>query len=155
MQLAQGALQLQGADQRAEVAPSQGQAAQGHGRGHLLLLQSLPHQTILLHSQALTGLGVAVREGRQIPGVHLSHDLLIALQDLEDEVLGGQQGPFLLQREAREQATALVIALRGLLRQPGDLPRVAITVRDRDEEDVVLNSDPHSDWWRHRAARGH
>ncbi|KAF3844940.1 hypothetical protein F7725_008103 [Dissostichus mawsoni] len=48
-------------------------------------------------------------------------------RDGQQQVLRAEQGAFLLQREARQEATLLVVTLSGLLTQPGHGARVRLT----------------------------
>lgn len=48
----------------------------------------------------------------------ISLHLLVGVQDSQQQVMRGELSALLLQREARQKATILVVALGGLLTQP-------------------------------------
>ena len=68
--------------------------------------------------------------------------LFVGVQDGQQQVLRGEQSAFLLQREARQEATLLVVTLSGLLTQPGHGAGVCLTGAQRGE-DVVKNRQTH------------
>lgn len=53
--------------------------------------------------------------------------LFVGVQDGQQQVMRGQQSAFLLQREARQEAAFLVVALGGLLTQPRHSAGVGLT----------------------------
>lgn len=109
----------------------------------------------LTDSQTVTGLLVALRQRRQIPGTDLGQDLntdktqsrprkhsgesittvglylLVGVQHGQQQVLREKLSALLLQREARQQAALLVVTLGGLLTQPLHGERVGLAGTQR------------------------
>lgn len=57
----------------------------------------------------------------------ISFHLLVGVQDGQQQVMRGELSALLLQREARQEATILVVALGGLLAQPQHREGVGLT----------------------------
>lgn len=67
----------------------------------------------------------------------ISLHLLVGVQDGQQQVMRGELSALLLQREARQEATILVVALGGLFTQPqhGEGVGLAGTQRRRGDEE--------------------
>ncbi|KAF3845374.1 hypothetical protein F7725_008537, partial [Dissostichus mawsoni] len=118
-QLCEAGLQFEGAEQRVEGGRGQAEAAHRHRGAPILHLTQPGHTPVLLCRE---------KEGGSSLGFQ---------NDGQQQVLRAEQGAFLLQREARQEATLLVVTLSGLLTQPGHGARVRLT-----GEYAVLSSRP-------------
>lgn len=80
-----------------------------------------------------------------LPYELLAH-LLVALQDVQDAVLRSQQRPLLLEGQAGQEPAGLVVALGGLIGQPGDRAALALTARKRKDsgEQRLSEKDTHA-----------